>query len=157
MQKAYVVLPTPDDPEGKMPWFTAVAYDPPNELVLYWVLYKDELKPRQLQAKQIDAARVNVWRLAKPTGGRKDDSNKPRWSLLPTGTVGQIVEVLEIGAVKYDIDNWQRVPDARRRYYDALQRHVEAWWNGQRDDPETGKHHLAHAGCCILFLLWGDK
>jgi hypothetical protein len=91
------------------------------------------------------------------TEGRKDDKGKLRWSLLPTGTVRSIIEVLEIGAKKYDVDNWKQVPDARTRYYDAMQRHIEAWWNGQKLDPEDGLHHLAHAGCCLLFLLWLDK
>lgn len=92
-----------------------------------------------------------------PATGIKHDAAKPRWSLLPAGTVAQIVAVLEFGARKYAPDNWQRVPDARQRYYDALHRHVEAWWTGERTDPETGQHHLAHAGCCVLFLLWLDR
>lgn len=90
------------------------------------------------------------------TPGRKNDATKPRWSLLPLGSVHQIVRVLDFGARKYAPDNWQRVPHARQRYYDALQRHVEAWWRGERTDPESGLHHLAHAGCCVLFLLWLD-
>lgn len=89
--------------------------------------------------------------------GRKDDKGKVRWSLLPTGTVRAIVEVLEVGAKKYDVDNWKKVPDARTRYYDAMMRHIEAWWGGQALDPEDNLHHLAHAGCCLLFLLWLDR
>lgn len=89
--------------------------------------------------------------------GVKHDAGKPRWSLLPKGTVAQVVQVLECGADKYGADNWQRVPDARQRYYDALMRHVQAWWHGQRYDTETDCHHLAHAVCCLLFLLWLDK
>ena len=89
--------------------------------------------------------------------GVKHDTGKPRWSLLPLGSIAQIVQVLDFGAAKYKPDNWQHVPDARRRYYDAMQRHIEAWWTGERCDRETGLHHLAHAGCCILFLLWLDK
>lgn len=92
-----------------------------------------------------------------PPPGVKHDSRKPRWSLLPKTALHEIVQVLEFGATKYAPDNWQRVPDARTRYYDALMRHVEAWWNGEKTDPETGLHHLAHAGCCVLFLLWLDK
>jgi hypothetical protein len=89
--------------------------------------------------------------------GIKHDSGKPRWSLLPIGTVAQVVRVLEFGAAKYALDNWKTVPDARTRYFDALMRHVHAWWAGERNDPETGCHHLAHAGCCVLFLLWLDR
>ena len=89
--------------------------------------------------------------------GIKHDSRKPRWSLLPSGVIEQVVCVLEIGASKYLPNNWQHLPDARVRYYDALMRHVQAWWSGERLDPETHSHHLAHAACCIFFLLWLDE
>ncbi len=88
--------------------------------------------------------------------GRKDDTSKLRWSLLPKGTISQVLEILEFGAQKYEPDNWQHVPNAKQRYYDALMRHVDAWWKGEKNDPESGKHHLAHAGCCVLFLLFLD-
>lgn len=90
------------------------------------------------------------------SNGRKFDTGKPRWSLLPTRAVQRIIDVLEVGALKYDVDNWKCVPDASTRYYDALMRHVHAWRDGETCDPETGLHHLAHAGCCLLFLLWMD-
>ncbi len=32
-------------------------------------------------------------------------------------------------------------------------RHIFAWWGGEDKDPETGFSHLAHAGCCLLFLM----
>ena len=42
---------------------------------------------------------------------------------------------------------------AYSRLYGALQRHMTAWYTGQELDPETGKSHLWHAGCCIMFLI----
>ena len=96
--------------------------------------------------------------------GRKDDSAKIRYSLLPVGTVNQVVQVLEYGASdKYEIDNWQKVPSARTRYYDAAMRHIDAWWNGELLDldkgDQKGSHlpHLAHAICCLMFLMWFDS
>lgn len=96
--------------------------------------------------------------------GRKDDSAKIRYSLLPVGTVNQVVQVLEYGAsTKYEIDNWQKVPSARTRYYDAAMRHIDAWWNGELLDldkgDQKGSHlpHLAHAICCLMFLMWFDS
>jgi len=35
-------------------------------------------------------------------------------------------------------------------------RHIVAWWLGERDDPESGFHHLAHAMCCLIFLVEGE-
>lgn len=90
------------------------------------------------------------------TLGIKHDKDKPRWDLLPYDSVGQVVDVLTFGAAKYADDNWKKVPDARRRYIAAAMRHLTAWIAGERKDPESGLHHLAHAACCILFLLWLD-
>lgn len=86
--------------------------------------------------------------------GRKFDTGKLRMSLIPIKCLNAIMGVLEFGASKYAIDNWQAVPDAKTRYYDALLRHLFAWREGEAIDPESGKHHLAHAGCCVIFLLW---
>ena len=90
------------------------------------------------------------------TQGMKFDGAKHRWSLLPSGTVQQIIAVLEFGAAKYAENNWQHVDRGPERYYDALMRHVHAWRGGETNDPESGLHHLAHAGCCLLFMLWLD-
>lgn len=95
--------------------------------------------------------------LHRPTLGRKDDSGKPMWHLLPWRQVERIVDVLTFGAKKYEPNNWQKVPDWRNRYFAAAMRHLTAWFEGERQDPESGMHHLAHAGCCILFMLWLDK
>lgn len=88
--------------------------------------------------------------------GIKHDNEKPRWSLLPAGCVAAVVRVLTFGSKKYADDNWKLVPDARKRYYDAMHRHIEAWWDGERADPETGEHHMAHAVCCAFFIMWLD-
>lgn len=86
----------------------------------------------------------------------KQDNGKPMWDLLPFGPVGEIVKVLTFGAEKYGPENWRMVPDAKNRYFAALMRHITAWWDGEMVDPESGLHHLAHAGCCLLFLTWFD-
>ena len=88
--------------------------------------------------------------------GRKDDSAKRRYSLLPSGTVNSVVDVLEFGSKKYADNNWQIVPDAKTRYYDAAMRHLDAWFNGAVKDSETGLPHLAHAICCLMFLMYFD-
>ncbi len=88
--------------------------------------------------------------------GVKYDNGKPQWSLLPFKALGQVVEVLTYGARKYSPDNWKKVPDARRRYTDAGFRHFTAYASGETHDPETGKHHLAHAICCMLYLVAFD-
>ena len=91
-----------------------------------------------------------------PVTGVKYDSDKPRFSLLPLKQVWDIVAVLEACAKKYAPDNWQKVPNAENRYFDAAMRHLCAWRSGEKRDPKTNLPHLAHAACCLLFLMWGD-
>ena len=89
--------------------------------------------------------------------GRKDDQEKTRWDLLPWEQVEEIARVLTLGAVKYDDENWKKVPDAEKRYFAALHRHLVAYRAGKTADPESGLSHLSHAACCILFLAWFEK
>jgi hypothetical protein len=86
--------------------------------------------------------------------GRKDDADKPRWDLLPWKAVAKVVDVLTYGAKEYGEDNWKYVEHYKSRYFAAAQRHLTAWWEGELADPKTGYSHLAHAICCLLFLLW---
>lgn len=88
--------------------------------------------------------------------GRKFDGGKLEYGLLPPHALREVVKVLTFGAQKYERDNWQHVPDSKRRYFDALQRHVWAWKEGEQYDPESGIHHLAHAMCCLMFLYEHD-
>lgn len=85
--------------------------------------------------------------------GVKMDSGKPMMSLIPPHAEKVVAEVLTFGAEKYAPDNWRKVPDAERRYLDAAMRHLNAYRSGDQLDDESGLHHLAHAACCMLFLL----
>ena len=90
------------------------------------------------------------------TGGRKFDGNKLEYGLLPPFALEETVKVLTFGAQKYERDNWKKVSDSKRRYFDAMERHIWAWKKGEQCDPESGIHHLAHAMCCLMFLYEHD-
>ena len=68
--------------------------------------------------------------------GVKYDEGKPRWDLLPLKEVEDIVRVLTFGSLKYEDDNWKRVPNQRKRYFAAMMRHLTAWWEGEKNDAE---------------------
>ena len=89
--------------------------------------------------------------------GMKFDTDKRDFTLLPWDSIEQIVQVLEFGAQKYSRDNWRYVEDAKHRYTKAALRHMIAYTKGEIDDPESGMPHLAHLGCCLLFLMELDK
>ena len=88
--------------------------------------------------------------------GDKFDKEKSRWSLIPYKQLEQVVDVLTLGAIKYSDDNWQHVKPLKERYFSAAMRHISAWKGGEKNDPETGLSHMAHAVCCLLFIMWGD-
>lgn len=59
--------------------------------------------------------------------------------------------VLTHGANKYASHNWRKGIEYSR-LFDALQRHLWAWWDGEETDPDFGESHLDHAACCLMFL-----
>ena len=83
---------------------------------------------------------------------KKQDHGKPAMHLLPGKPLQEIAKVLTFGAKKYSAHNW-RPGTEWSRYYSAMQRHLTDWNDNAGADPETGLSHLAHAGCCLLFLL----
>lgn len=86
------------------------------------------------------------------TEGVKHDQGKTPLELLAFDALEEIGKVLAFGKAKYAPRNWENGMDWGR-VYGALLRHLFAWWRGQENDPETGLSHLAHAGCCVMFLL----
>lgn len=88
--------------------------------------------------------------------GVKFDNQKPQWSLVPSTAMEEIVDVLTYGANKYSPDNWKYVDNHDTRYFNAAMRHIWAWRQGERFDEESHKSHLAHAACCLLFLMAFD-
>lgn len=86
--------------------------------------------------------------------GVKHDAGKEPYHLLPLPAIRETVKVLQFGSKKYAAWNWAKGLNYSR-VYDSLQRHLYAWWWDKEEvDSETGLSHLAHASCCILFLLF---
>jgi hypothetical protein len=70
--------------------------------------------------------------------------------------MNQTAAVLKFGAQKYAEHNW-RAGFAWSRPLSAAMRHITAFNAGEDKDPESGLSHLAHAACCIMFLLEFEK
>lgn len=88
----------------------------------------------------------------------KFDGAKLRYDLIPFEALEQIVAVITYGAEKYAPENWKEEVEPAR-WMAAAYRHLTAVSMGEDMDDDTGLPHLAHAACCILFMLWqlGDK
>lgn len=89
--------------------------------------------------------------------GQKHDTDKPRYDLIPVHAEAAVVDVLTFGANKYAPDNWRHVENATERYTAAALRHIAAYRMGDHEDKESGLPHLAHAVCCLVFMLELDS
>lgn len=102
----------------------------------------------------------NNWKAAGAASDGKADNGKVRMSLLMSQfpeLLEDVAGVLTFGAEKYPKppldDSWKDVPNGVIRYQDAMYRHLSAFFGkGESLDAESGRHHLAHAMCNLLFL-----
>jgi len=92
----------------------------------------------------------------KPGSAMKFDGDKLPVNLLSSEALLQTAAVLKFGADKYHAHNW-RDGFVWSRPLAAAMRHIMAYNDGEDKDPESGLSHLAHAACCIMFLLEFEK
>jgi hypothetical protein len=84
--------------------------------------------------------------------GKKFDEGKPQLGLVTRTLIWGIGTIMTMGVSKYGRDNW-RGGMAWSRPYDALLRHLTAWWDGENKDAESGHSHLWHAAAELMFLI----
>lgn len=87
----------------------------------------------------------------KLTEGTKHDQGKLPHHLVSKDAIEGLVQILQFGAQKYDSWNWSKGL-TYSRVYDALIRHLTAWFSGEDLDPETGMNHCYHVMCNAMFL-----
>ena len=88
----------------------------------------------------------------KDVGGMKFDQDKTEYHYLSPIALEKLSQVLTFGAKKYEAHNWRK-GFKWSRLISACFRHLYAWMSGDTYDKETGLSHLAHAMCCLMFLL----
>lgn len=85
--------------------------------------------------------------------GRKDDADKLRYDLIDVDFEEEMAKVITEGAKKYAPNSWQKVKDAKDRYYAALRRHVAAVRKGEFRNAEDGDvSHFAQIAVNAMFL-----
>lgn len=57
------------------------------------------------------------------------------------------------GALKYGRANWRASGVRASIYFDAASRHLNAWFEGEEQDPDSGLPHLAHALACLAIVV----
>jgi hypothetical protein len=106
-----------------------------------------------LSAEQISAVTTAIVNLGNAT---KHDDGKTPMNLLSREALEQIAMVMAFGKEKYAAHNWRKGFQWSRPLSAAM-RHIMAFNDGEDKDPESGLSHLAHAACCIMFLLEFEK
>ena len=91
--------------------------------------------------------------MSKLTEGTKFDEGKPRMDLIDSYAIEELSKVLSFGAEKYEEHNWRKGMKVSRLLAAGL-RHIYSFMKGEDNDPETGLSHIAHAMCCMMFILW---
>lgn len=85
------------------------------------------------------------------SGGEK--GVKPeRYSLIPKPPLDLLAKVYGFGEKKYAPHNFRKGYEWSKSY-DALQRHLAAWWEREENDPESGLSHLGHAAFHVFALI----
>ena len=82
---------------------------------------------------------------------------KPSISCVPPVAIFAMGQVMQSGADKYGAFNWRSRKVNASVYYNAIQRHLMAWWDGQENDPDTAASHLGHAMAGAALILDGQS
>ncbi len=81
-------------------------------------------------------------------------SNKVPLHFWPTTATVLGAMACMYGNLQYGRTNWRAAGVRASIYYDALNRHMNAWFDeGEDNDPDSGLPHLAHALACIAIII----
>ena len=73
--------------------------------------------------------------------------------LVPPSAKHFLAEALGDWARKYGPYNWRGSKISISTYKAAMERHMDAFWDGEDYAADSGVHHVAHAmACCALIL-----
>lgn len=87
------------------------------------------------------------------SGGLRYNTGKLKWSLVSWKALAPMVRVLMFGAEKYDDHNWKKGLKYTE-VCESLQRHLNAFIDGENDDPESKLSHVGHILCNAMFLSY---
>lgn len=78
---------------------------------------------------------------------------KLRMSLIPPAAKAHLAAAMQNGAEKYGAYNWREKGVRASIYLDAIDRHWNAWMDGEELAADSGVHHLGHLMACAAILL----
>jgi len=84
------------------------------------------------------------------------NQGKMAWELIDFESLEPMVEVLMFGAEKYAPNNWKKGQPTSELLGSAM-RHIVAYQAGEDIDPDSGKPHLGHIMCNMMFLVFNNR
>lgn len=79
-------------------------------------------------------------------------SRKAPMSTVSAAVLAELGVAMLEGAVKYGRHNYRATNVRSSVYYDALMRHIMAWWEGEDIDPDSGMSHVTKAIATLVVL-----
>ena len=84
-------------------------------------------------------------------------------SVIPLGVLWELGIAMLEGSLKYGRHNYRKAGVRASVYYDATSRHLDAWWEGEDIDPDSGLSHITKAIASLTVLrdamqqdMWTD-
>lgn len=84
--------------------------------------------------------------------GAMKASKLAQFAQFPPSALFAIAEHYGRSATKYPVHNFRKGYEYSLSF-DALNRHLWLWWNGEDIDPESGSHHLSAVAWHAMTLL----
>lgn len=111
----------------------------------------EDLERKQVGQKMLDARNKS----ALPDNNPKTAQGvtKIALNLVPPSVKHYLAKAFADGARKYGAYNWRDKKVSASIYYAALQRHMDAWWDGEDIAEDSKIEHLAHAAACVGILI----
>ena len=85
------------------------------------------------------------------------------FSMVSAPVIGEMALGLLEGSCKYGRHNYREAGVRASVYYDATQRHLTAWWEGEDIDPDSQLNHITKAMSSLAVLrdammndMWND-
>jgi hypothetical protein len=122
-----------------------VFFDQPTQAIA-------KMTPEQLA--QISSGLVSATPPTKDTNPKSaiGDAKVPLWLLSSIAKIHWAMAQFA-GLVKYGAWNWRAAGVRASTYLSAIERHLEAYKNGEEYDPVDGTHHLGNIMACCAILL----
>ena len=90
-------------------------------------------------------------------------TRKAPMSTIPGNVMAEIGVAMLEGACKYGRHNYRIAGVRASVYYDGVNRHLTAWWEGEDYDPDSGLSHITKAITSLVVLrdamiqsMWTD-